>query len=117
MTTIAPEQLTLNLTPLVEPIYETGMTLEERFEAFHAANPHVADALESLAAQWLSRHRKVGVKSLGETLRWASGIQTEGDPYRINNSHLSRYARLLIERHPEWADAIETRSLASERAS
>lgn len=117
MTTIAPEQLTLNLTPLVEPIYETGMTLEERFEAFHAANPHVADALESLAAQWLSRHRKVGVKSLGETLRWASGIQTDGDPYRINNSYLSRYARLLIERHPEWADSIETRSLATERAA
>ncbi len=39
MTTIAPEQLTLNLTPLREPIYETGMTLAERFEAFHAANP------------------------------------------------------------------------------
>ena len=117
MTTIAPEQLSLDLAPLVEPIYETGMTLEERFEAFHAANPHVADALESLAAQWLSRHRKVGVKSLGESLRWASGLQTDGDPYRINNSYLSRYARLLIERHPEWADSIETRSLATERAA
>ena len=117
MTTIAPEQLTLDLRPLTQPLYAPGMTLEERFEAFHAANPHVADALESLAAQWLSRHRKVGVKSLGETLRWASGIQTDGDPYRINNSYLSRYARLLIERHPEWADSIETRSLATERAA
>ena len=117
MTTIAPEQLTLDLRPLTQPLYAPGMTLEERFEAFHAANPHVADALESLAAQWLSRHRKVGVKSLGESLRWASGLQVEGDPYRINNSYLSRYARLLIERHPEWADAIETRALAAERAA
>ena len=77
----------------------------------------VRDALEALAAQWLSRHAKVGVKSLGESLRWTSGLQVEGDPYRINNSYLSRYARLLIERHPEWADAIETRSLAAERAA
>ena len=98
MTTIAPEQLTLNLTPLVEPIYETGMTLEERFEAFHAANPHVADALESLAAQWLSRHRKVGVKSLGETLRWASGLQVEGEPRPPNNMQKGT----TLE-HPAWS--------------
>jgi hypothetical protein len=113
----ATEQLTLDLRPLARPLYTPGMTLDERFAAFHEANPHVADALESLAAQWLSRHRKVGVKSLGESLRWTSGLQVEGDPYRITNSYLSRYARLLIERHPEWADAIETRSLAAERAA
>ena len=117
MTTIAPEQLTLDLRPLTQPLYAPGMTLEERFEAFHAANPHVADALESLAAQWLSRHRKVGVKSLGETLRWASGLQTDGDPYRINNSSLSRCARLLIGRPRAWADSCEARSLATERAA
>ena len=71
MTTIAPEQLTLDLRPLTQPLYAPGMTLEERFEAFHAANPHVADALESLAAQWLSRHRKVGVKP-GNAMRLAN---------------------------------------------
>lgn len=117
MTTIAPEQLTLNLTPLVEPIYETGMTLAERFEAFHAANPHVADALESLAAQWLSRQSRIGVKALVEVLRYHSGIETEGTPYKIDNSTVSRYARLLLARRPEWAGRIETRALASERVS
>lgn len=105
------DQLTLDLAPLVEPIYDPGMTLDERFEAFHDANPHVADALESLAAQWLRRNPRVGVKALVERLRWESGIQTDGDPYRLNNSLVSRYARLLIERHPEWEDHIETRQL------
>ena len=51
MTTIAPEQLTLNLTPLVEPIYETGMTLDERYAAWIDANPHVLDAFEQVAAE------------------------------------------------------------------
>lgn len=103
-------QLALDLSPLTEPDYSPEATLAERFAAFHAANPHVADALEHLAEQWLAAgHRKVGMKSLAERLRWESGIQTTGEPWRINNSHVAFYARLLIERRPEWSDAIETR--------
>ena len=93
------------------------LTLDERFDLFHAHNPHVADALETLAAQWLSRRPKVGVKALVERLRWEAGMQTEGDEYRINNSLVSRYARLLLARHPEWSGRIEVRALASERAA
>lgn len=102
-------QLALDLPGLVAPTYTPGMTLAQRFTAFHDANPHVADALESLAAQWLDRHQKVGVKALAERLRWESGITTAGDPYRINNSFTAHYARLLLERHPEWVGRIETR--------
>lgn len=103
-------QLTLDLAPLEHVEHEPEATLAERFAAFHAANPHVADALESLAAQWLAAgNRRVGAKALIERLRWESGLRTDGKPYRINNSHVSFYARLLIERHPEWAEAIETR--------
>lgn len=105
------QQLTLDLAPLVTPDYAPELTLSERFELFHAANPHVADALETLAAQWLAAgHRKVGMKALVERLRWESGISTVGDAYRINNSHVAFYARLLLDRRPEWADAIETRT-------
>ncbi len=101
-----------DLQPLVPPEHEPEATIEERFAAFHAANPHVADALEALAAQWFAAgHRKVGVKALVERLRWESGVQTHGDVYRINNSLVSHYARLLIARRPEWAEQIETRTL------
>jgi hypothetical protein len=103
-------QLTLDLAELITPDYEPTATLADRFAAFHASNPHVADALETLAGQWLAAgHRKVGMKALVERLRWESGIRTVGSAYRINNSHVSFYARLLIERRPEWADCIETR--------
>ena len=107
-------QLTLPLAPLVEPDYTPELTIAERFAAFHAANPHVADALEALAAEWLAHHRKVGVKALVERLRWESGIQTHGDAYRINNVFTAHYARLLIDRRPEWADRIETRALRAD---
>lgn len=104
-------QLALNLAPLVVPDYEPDLTLAERFALFHAANPHVADALEALAEQWLATNRRVGVKALVERLRWEAGIQTTGADYRINNSLTAHYARLLIQRRPEWADRIETRQL------
>ncbi|MDF9717633.1 hypothetical protein INN71_02545 [Nocardioides sp. ChNu-153] len=103
------DQLELDLSPLVEPEYAAGLTLAERFEVFHATNPHIADALERLAAQWLARHQKVGVKALAEQLRWRTGVETTGEPWKINNSHVAFYARVLIARRPEWADAIETR--------
>ena len=106
----------LPIAELVVPKLEPTATLAERFQAFHEANPHVADALESLAAQWLARHERVGVKSLWERLRWEVGIQTDSTP-RLNNNWPAFYARLLIDRHPEWADAIQTRrALADEVA-
>lgn len=101
-----------DLAPLTEPDYAPDLTITERFDAFHEANPHVADALETLAEQWFAAGRpKVGVKALVERLRWEAGIQTVGDPYRINNVFTAHYARLLIARRPEWADRIETRAL------
>lgn len=105
-------QLALDLAPLVTPDYAPDLTIAERFAAFHEANPHVADLLEHYAAQWLAAGNKlVGVKALIERLRWEAGTQTTATDYRLNNSFTSHYARLLIERRPEWVDSIETRQL------
>lgn len=115
---VVPAQLALDIAPLVEPDYEPSLSIDERFAIFHAANPHVADALEALARQWVAAGRKkLGAKALMERLRWESGIQTEGDVYRLNNDYSSRYSRLLAKRHPEWTDLFETRALAKERAT
>lgn len=117
MTTIAPEQLRLDLSPLVEPIYEPTMTPAERFAAFHQANPRVAEAVEAMCRQWLARHPKVGLKAVFERLRWESGLSTVGDCWRLNNVFTAYYARLMLDLHPEWVGRIETRALASERVS
>lgn len=110
-------QLALPIAPLAEPLYDDAFTLADRFEMFHQANPHVADALEILAAQWLAAgHRKVGMKALVERLRWESGIRTRGDGYVLNNSYTAFYARLLIARRPEWAECIATRRAQADRS-
>jgi hypothetical protein len=88
----------------------------ERFEQFHYANPQVATALESMAAELIQRGRKrVGIKMLMEVLRWNYQMKTE-DPnsdFKLNNNYAPYYARLLIERHPEWASVFELREIRS----
>ncbi len=108
MTTYA--DLQLDLSPLAEVTYEPELSLADRFAAFHKANPHVADVLEALVSEWLAAgHHKVGMKAVAERARWESGVRSTGEPWAINNSFVSFYSRLMIERHPIWAEYIETR--------
>lgn len=105
-------QLTLPIEDLVIPVFTEGMTIQARFESFHEHNPWVADVLERMTTDRLAAgKRKVGIGMLFEVLRWQAGFVTEGDDFRLNNNYRSRYVRLLIERHPEWAEAFETREL------
>lgn len=99
---------------VVVPDHAPEATIQERFEAFAAANPWVGEALEGMALELHHRGRKrIGVKMLAERLRYEYERATH-DPtstFRINNSYVSRYARWLVERHPELADSIELREL------
>lgn len=108
-----PEQLALDLGELVVPDHVAGSTIQDRFEAFHQANQWVAGAYERLTQDWLNRgHQRIGIGMLTEVIRWQYGRRTvAADGFRLNNNFRSRYVRLLIERHPEWADVFETRAL------
>lgn len=100
------------VTPRALPLMPAGVN--SSFDAFHHHNPWVFRALERLAADWLARgNTRIGVKGLFEVLRYAYGtkIGPGSEPIRLNNSHTSRYARLLLEAHPEWSTAIELRDL------
>lgn len=110
------DQLELTFPDLVTPTYTAEMSMAERFAVFHEQNPHVADALEALAGQWLAYNDRVGMKALFERLRWESGIRTNGDAYVLNNNWTAYYSRLLIARRPEWADAFALRRLHNEAA-
>ncbi|ASQ94439.1 hypothetical protein AB0M05_35960 [Streptomyces violaceusniger] len=91
-------------------------SIQAQFETFHQLNPWVLRALEALTADYLKRGaRRVGIGMLFEVLRWRYVTATEGeDEFRLNNNFRSRYVRLLIERHPEWAPAFEVRSLRTD---
>lgn len=108
---MSSEQLVLDLSPLTALEYEPHLSIPERFALFHAANPHVADALEVLAAEWLAGRSRISARDLYARLRWESGIRTEGDVYLLNNDFTAHYARLLIDRRPEWATAFHLREL------
>jgi aminoglycoside N3'-acetyltransferase len=110
---VVTEQLTFDVQPLIHP-EARGLTIQQRFELFHAANPWVYSALESVVADLINRgQRKVGIRMAWEVVRWTYARRTT-DPtssFRANDHYHSRYVRLLIDRHPEWADVFELREL------
>lgn len=106
------EQLTLDIEPLVMPERVAGASIQERFEEFHRLNPWVYRAFVKLAEDWVARGReRLGIGMLTEIIRWEYGRQTVGDEFRINNNFRSRYVRLLIAEHPEFAAVFQTREL------
>lgn len=108
-------QLELDLEVLVTPDYEQAATIQERFEAFHQANPWVYTAFVQMTEDWIARgHTRIGIKMLTEVLRWQYGRQTaDSSPFKLNNVYPSRYVRRMLAEHPEWADVFETRELKS----
>lgn len=54
-----------------------------------------------------------GIGSLWEVLRWNMQIERDGD-FKLNNNFRSRYARLIIQEHPEFENFFELRELRTE---
>jgi hypothetical protein len=91
-----------------------GDSIQARFERFHDANPWVLAKLEEMTAELVAAgRRRVGIAMLFEVIRWEQLRSTTGDPFRLNNSFRSRYARLMMYRHPEWDGVFETRETRS----
>lgn len=100
--------------PKARPIPRLPRTADELFWAFHQANPEVYLELEKLSLQWFSvGHKHGSMKMFYEYLRYNRGIQTVSEDFKLNNNYHSRYARLLIEKHPELKDFFELRELKS----
>ncbi|MFF8769051.1 hypothetical protein [Kitasatospora sp. NPDC015120] len=99
-----------------EPRCGTIQTIQERFEQFHDLNPWVLTELERLTAECIeARFSKISLGMLFELVRYSYGRATlSADDFRLNNDFRSRYARLLIERHPEWGSHIEVRALRTD---
>ena len=97
--------------------FSTEMTSADKFEEFNRLNPQVYSVLESMTAEMVNRgRRKIGIKMLIEVLRWNYYLETD-DPnsdFKINNNYVSYYARLILERHPEWDGVFELRGIKGE---
>lgn len=91
--------------------------IDQRFFAFHHANPHVYQALVRMARQWKAAgHHRCSIAMLYEALRFDQGLRTDSaDGLKLNNSYRSRYARIIQANEPDLAGFFETRCLAGER--
>lgn len=100
-----------DLAPIV-PLTGEYETLDDRFWAFHKANPAVYRALVALARQLKAagRHR-FGIGALFERLRFEAALHTWGDEFKLNNSLRSRYARLIMRQEPDLDGFFEVREL------
>ena len=89
-----------------------GLSLEDQFNAFHQANPHVYEMLRRLSLDAARHGRRLGIGMLFEVLRWQNAMTTtdEASEFKLNNNYRAFYARLLMEREPDLQDYFETRT-------
>lgn len=90
-----------------------GGSIQQDFERFHQANPHVYAMLVRLARLYHDRIGTFpGIGMLWEVARWNVALNTRGTAvWKLNNDFRSRYARLIMDQEPDMADAFETRRL------
>lgn len=103
------------LKPIVRIAYAKRATIQDRFFAFHNANPHVYDQLRALAYRVKKKHpqlQKIGMQLLVEHLRWLyldHTVSTDG--FRISNDFVRPYAQLIEARNPALKDFFTTRKI------
>lgn len=72
-----------------------------------ARNPKGWDLIEGIAFQEAIAGRRVSFKRIVENVR--SRVDSDGKPYKIDNSWASTFAREWAARFPEYADKVEIR--------
>ncbi|MFI9149459.1 hypothetical protein [Streptomyces sp. NPDC053367] len=103
------------IQPVRHPATSGELTIQQRFEAFHALNPWVLRALTRMTADCAEKgFRRIGIGMLFELLRYQYGAATYGDEFALNNDYRSRYVRLLLAQHPEWTHLFEVRALRTD---
>ena len=74
--------------------------IEQKFQEFRRENPHVYRRLVKLAlALAMKGHKRYGIKSLFEVLRWEEAMATTGSQFKLNNNYTALYARLINGAH------------------
>jgi hypothetical protein len=107
------QEVAIVKVPYLAPLapFTTGISIEERFNSFHRANPQVYEALRELALHLAATGRRTfGMKALFEFLRFSYALQTSGDSYKINNSYAPFYARLLMRNEQALAGFFNLRT-------
>ncbi len=111
----ATQEVAVVRVPYLSPLARVtgGISIEQKFDSFHKANPQVYEALRELSLSMATRGRRTfGIKALFEFLRFSYALQTSGDSdgYKINNSYAPFYARLLMQNEQRLAGFFNLRT-------
>lgn len=87
---------------------DDGPTLQERFDMFVEANPHVIPEAAKVARFFANRGQYVSIDRVWVELR--ERLVTTGDSYRLNNDFRAPAARLLMARYQDLDGYFSTRA-------
>ena len=87
--------------------------IQQQFEEYHAANPHVYDLLVAKARAAVAQgYNNLGIALLVELVRWDHSVGTEGkDHFKICNDYRSRYARTIMAENADLRGFFRIRAL------
>ena len=87
------------------------MLTKEKFDLYHAENPHIYQIFERFTLEVIRSGRKnFGIGAIAERCRWYSAIESIGDPFKINNNYRAFYARLFEAKNPQYAGFFRKRA-------
>jgi hypothetical protein len=89
------------------------VTLKERFQRYHAENPHIYEALRRFAFE--ARHAgrtRIGLKLLYNRVRWDTTVAAkDGTGFKLDDRYVGYYSRLLMAQEPELRGMFKLRRL------
>ena len=90
--------------------------LDVKFEEYHRDNPRVWELFVAFTFQLIEAGRRhYSADAVMHRIRWHAAMETTGDEFKINNNHVSRYARMFHKTYPEHVGFFRTRVLRGER--
>ena len=103
---------------------QTGKTIQQAFDEFHALNPKVYIEFIRFANEASRRgKKKLSAKLIINRIRWEIWLPTveptlfndggEMKAWKLNDAYSSRYARLFADDFPEHESKLEFRELRS----
>ena len=94
-----------------------GISIRDGLNQFHKENPHIYTAFEEQALKAIRKGRdKISAKLIINWIRWHQYLESNDKDFKINDAYQSYYARLFVEKHPEYKNVFEFRKLRNEES-
>ena len=79
----------------------TSPKIRKAFEKFHDENPEVFRLFKKFTFQAIAKgHKQYSADAIMHRVRWETSIITNDTRYKINNNHISYYARKFADEFP-----------------